>query len=197
MRERVGDAQGAGEADGGVARWDARAVDPLHRDAPAERLEQLGDEILGAPHGDGRDDDLERDRRVGQRLPLLRAPGHCRAERAHQRHRQEGRGGIRPIVYVAVEQPVAVAAPAHQADGVDVEDQRGLAAGVGRLGEEHGGATEGELDLVQALGMLGEEVAEVGSRLVGRGNGEKHRPVFWAMGRQQARTRGAIRLLPL
>jgi hypothetical protein len=54
---------------------------------------------------------------------------------------------------------------------VEVEDQRRLAAFRLGLREKHGSASEGQLDLMGAIGMLHQQKAEIGGRRVRDGDG--------------------------
>jgi len=90
---------------------------------PAQGLEQLAHQGLAAARGQGRDDGVQRDRRLGQLGPLARGSGHGRSQGAGQGHRQKGRGGVGAVIDVLVQQALAPALAAHQADGVDVQHQ--------------------------------------------------------------------------
>src|SRR5262249_42733817 len=66
------------------------------------------------------------------------------------------------------------AAAAHEADGIDLEHKSRLAT-LGRcFREEDESAAEGKLGLVQPLGMLHQQKAEIGRRLRGRGDRQEH-----------------------
>ena len=68
----------------------------------------------------------------------------------------------------------AVAAAAHQADRIDVEHQHRSAAARIRFGVEHPCDTEWQLERLHALGMLGQQVAEIRGRYVRGGKAEQH-----------------------
>jgi len=65
-------------------------------------------------------------------------------------------------------------APANKSDGIDL-DQQGSGAEVnGRIWIEHISLPKRELFCLETRRILVQQVAEVGSRLMGRGNREEH-----------------------
>jgi len=73
-----------------------------------------------------------------------------------------------------VQQPVGLTLAAHQADGVDVEDQSRFAALLGGLRIEQPDPAKIELGLVQPVRVLVQQKAKVGGWPVGCGDGEEH-----------------------
>ena len=81
-----------------------------------------------------------------------------------------------PVIHVLLQgETLAAGAPAaHEAHGVEVEQQGGGAALGGGFGVEYVGLAPGHLHALQARGVLVEQVAKVGGRLVGDSDGQEH-----------------------
>ena len=141
---------------------------------PAERRKETLQQIAVARRGQRRDDDLQRDRRRRELRPLARDAGHRRAERLVERDRKEGRRRIGTVVDILIATPFGAAATAHQSDRVEIEDQRCLAALRIGLREKHGSTSKGQLDFMGAIGMLHQQKAEIGGRLMRGGDGQIH-----------------------
>ena len=73
-----------------------------------------------------------------------------------------------------VEQAFGLTLAANQADRIDVEQQRRLAARRAGLGIEHPRRADIQRRFVQALGMLVQQISEVGRRLMRGRDGEEH-----------------------
>jgi hypothetical protein len=131
--------------------WTAPSVD---LDPVAQRPEQSLDEIGAPAHRQGRHQRGQRDRLLHQVRTLLAPPAQRRAQRLRDRHREERRGRVRPIVDVLIEQAPVLAAAPHEADWIDIEQEREGAALVGCLGIEHMRAAERQLQLVAANRVL-------------------------------------------
>ena len=103
-------------------------------------------------------------RRRRQFRAVLAAPAEGGAEDLGDRDAQERRRDVRAVVDVLVEQPPEAAAAADQADRVDVQQQGGGAAVVGRLGVEDVGLAERQVERLRPVRVLVQQVAEVGGR---------------------------------
>ena len=175
MRQGVGEPQGAGDGQRHIAGGRAgRRRQRCGRDLPAERREQPLHQLGATLRRQRADGDFERNGAVGERLALARGARHGGAKHPVERHAEQRRRGIRTIVDILVEQALGLAAPPHQLDRVDLEQQHRLAALGAGFRKQHIGPTEGVLGLVHASGMLHQEIAEIGRRLVGGGNRQKH-----------------------
>ena len=131
-------------------------------------------EFLAAAYRQRRDDGLQRNGAVGEFLPRVAYAGHRGPKCFVQGHREEGRRRIRSVVHILVEQALGAALSAHQTDRVNVEEQRCFAARLTGLRIEYPGLAEAQLDRVQPVGMLVQQKAEVGCRLMGARDGQKH-----------------------
>ena len=80
------------------------------------------------------------------------------------------------IVDVLGQEPVAPlrAPPANERHGVDVEQQRGRAPFFGDFGVEDVGLAETQVERLYPVGVLVQQISQVGRRLVGRGGREEH-----------------------
>nr|BFE54007.1 hypothetical protein GCM10017745_74340 [Saccharothrix mutabilis subsp. capreolus] len=166
--ERVGQQEGAGERDARVAR--VRAVtqrDRLDLDRPAQRREQPLDQGV-RQHGDP---DAQRDRRRGQLGARLAAPVHGRAEDGAERDGEQRAGHVRPVVDVLGER---AAGTSHQRHGVHFQQERDRALLLVGAGVEDVRGPRRGLELLRPVGVLVQEVPQVGGRLVGRGQGQQH-----------------------
>ena len=188
--EGVGEPDGAGQPEPDVARVAPlrdRLVerDRLGLDRPAERLEEPVRDVGATAARQHRDRDLERDGGVGELLARPAGAAARGAEHVGHRDAEQRRGGVRPVVDVLREAEVGrVARPRpRQSHGVDVEDERGRAALVGGLGVEDGDGAEGLGELLHPVGVLVEQVAQVGRRGVGGRDGEEHSGIVPESGR--------------
>ncbi len=142
--------------------------DRFGRHRPAERLEELTYELGTAPGRDRGHLDVQRAclvREFGLRPAL--AP-HRAAEHGAQRDREQRGGSVRAVVDVLRERRVrrtaaslALAAP-DERHRVDLQQQRGRAALGGRLGVEDVRGAVGRGEPLRVVGMLVQQVAEVG-----------------------------------
>jgi hypothetical protein len=158
------------------------------RDRPAERLEQAPDQVAAValtpqPHpGHGRG---ERKGLGGQLGAGLAAPAQGGAVHPVDRDAEERPGRVGPVADVLGQ---GVVTPARgEADRVDVQQQRGGAARLGRLRVEHVRVPEGQGEAPAALGVLVQQVPEVGGRSAGVRDGQQHGKLDPTVGmRQQA-----------
>ena len=146
----------------------------LGADLVAERLEQAAQQSLAAPAGNDGEPGDEGQGPIDQVWPVLastgeRRPEHPRDGDAHERGRDVG-----TVVHVGVQCPVAVAAAAHEADRIDVQQEGRRAAFGRRLRIEDVRLSERQLDLLHARRVLVQQESEVGGGLGGRCDGEKH-----------------------
>ena len=144
-------------------------VDRGRHHVVAERLEQAPHERFATTCGHGRQVRGQRDRL--RRQFGLRAL-HRGLEDGHERHRQQRRRHVRPVVDVVGERERPAPAP-RQADRVDLEDQRHRAAVLARLGIEHDGPPERQREGLHPLGVLVQQEPEIGRGPVGGGDGEQ------------------------
>jgi hypothetical protein len=144
-------------------------------DLVAERLEEPPEQLLAAAAGQSGDARGERQRRLGQRLAVPAAAVESAAEGLGDGDAEERRGDVGPIVDVLVEEGSAPRTPvAHQADRVDVEEQcRGAALAL-RLGVEDVRLAEGKLEALRAIGVLVQQVAEIGGGSLMASDGQEH-----------------------
>ena len=106
-------------------------------DRVAQRLEHRPQERLAAPHRQHVEPGLERDRRRRQLGPVLAAALEGRAEDLGDRHAQERRGDVGPVVDVLREQePWPAPLPRTMPTGSTSSSRQARAAVVGRLGVE-------------------------------------------------------------
>ncbi len=176
MPEQVADRLLPSERDRGDARpapvgsiLDGRL--PAAIDRVAERLERLADHPLAPGRMHGRERRLQGPGLLDPPDRLDRAPRQGRAEGLAQGDAQEAPGDVRPVGDV----PFGPQAPPGQGHGIDLDRQRrGAAIGPG-LGEEDPGHAEAQLALVEPVGMLAKQVAEVGRPLARGRDRQEHR----------------------
>jgi hypothetical protein len=183
MRQQVGEPHPARETDrqvptGAPGRELVIEGEGGRLDLVAEGLEQRPQHRLAASDRQHRHLDLERERGVGERRPLVAAPRHRRAEHLAHHDAQERRRHVGPVVHVAREGERLLPLPAstaHQPDRIDLDHHRRGAAPLPRFGEEHVSIAERERDRAHVLGVLVQQVPEVGRRGVAGGDREEHR----------------------
>jgi hypothetical protein len=174
--EQVAQPRGSGQSKRDITRSvgvDAR--DGIDVDGPAQGLEQRPNEHgAAAASRQRRDDDFQRDRLLGQFRPLARGSGHGGTQGPSHGDRQEGRRGVGAVVDVLVQQAVGATLAAHQRHGIDIQNQRRLAARLGHFRIEDVRLAERQLGLMGAAGVLVQQEAQVGRRLVGGRDGQIH-----------------------
>ena len=170
-----------------------RVADGL--DLVAQRLEDGPQEPLAAPHRQHVDPGRERDRRRRQLGPVLAAALEGRAEDLGDRHAQERRGGVGPVVDVLGQQEalVGVLAPDH-AHRVHVEQQAGRAALGADLGVVDVGLAEAQVERLEPVRVLVQQVAQVGCRSVGRRDRQQHP---WELREHDVPTFRLLQMTPL
>ena len=156
--------------EGGIQR------DRRGRDVVAEGLEEAMDHRLPARGWKHRDVRMQWDGGRRELGSVLAAAVHRGAVQLRDRHAQERRRHIRPIVHVLGEREPIGCPAAHQRDGIDFEQQGGRAALFGGLRIEDMRLAEGQRDRPQVAGVLVQQVPEVGCRLMRGLDREKHGP---------------------
>ena len=142
-------------------------------DLVAERLEDGAEEALAAAHRQGIEAGFQRDGLRRQFGPVLAAPVEGGAEHLGDGHAQERRRDIGTVVDVGSEGEGGGVA-ARQADGIDFQEQARRAALLGNLRVEDMGRAGGEVERLQAAGVLVQQIPQVGSGPVRGGQGEQH-----------------------
>jgi hypothetical protein len=176
--ERVGQADLAGQPQVQVRRraplgWLQGLAGGL--DGPAERLEDAFGQLRAALTAQRRYLDAERDPAFGELGLGVAATGQRGPEGLLEGHRQHAGSGVRAVVDVLGELPVARFRPAaDQGDGVDLEHQRGGAAPGGRLGIKDVRRTRRGLERLQPVGVLVQQVPEVRRGRPGGGDRQQH-----------------------
>jgi len=140
--------------------------------AIAERREEALQNLVATPAGERGDGRFKRQGLIHERRAILAVPGQRAAEDLGERHAEERGGDVRAIVDVLVRRR---AAPAHQPDRIDLQQERRRAARVGRLGIEDMRLTEGQAKALEAGRVLVQQVAEIGRGLVRGRNRQQHR----------------------
>ena len=144
-------------------------------DVVAERSEDVGEKPLAAAHRQSIKSGLERNRRCRQLGPILRAAVHRRAEDLGDGHAEERRRDIGTVVDVLIERPLSpLAGAANQSDRIDFEHQARGAAFGRRFRIEDVRLAEGQVERLESIGMLLQQVAEVGRRGMRRRQREQH-----------------------
>jgi len=146
-------------------------------DGVAQGLEQPAQQLRAVAAGYGRQRGLEWDRRLGQLGAVFAAAAQGRPEYVGDGDAEERRGDVRAVIDVLLQRepaPLLPASLAHQPDRIDVEEQGDRAALGGRLGVEDMRLPERRLERLQARGVLVQQVAEIGRRLMCGGDGELH-----------------------
>ncbi len=147
----------------------------LHR--PAQRLEQLLHELRAAPRGQHRHLDPQRHRLSWQLRTRSALPLHRAGEDGAQRHGQQRGRRVRTVVDVLPECRIrsattALALPAtDQGDRIDLQQQRRRAPlRVGLRVEDIRGSVR-RRELLGVVGMLVQQVSEIGRGTVGTAGG--------------------------
>ncbi len=149
----------------------------MRLDLPAERREQLARKAAAAATRQRGDADLERDRRVRERLVGLEGARHRRGEHPLHGRCQQGRGRVRAVVDVLTQGEVAgggAAGVARQLQGIDLKQQCRGAALLRRLRVEHVGRAYRQVEGLRAVGVLVQQKAQVRRGRVRGGDGEDH-----------------------
>ena len=168
--EQLGQPLLAGQGDVAVSAARSVCVWRIDRDFIAEGLEQFVHQRFAfAP--EGRELGGKRKGLPDQFRPLGATAAECAPEDPGNGHTEKGRADVRPIVDVVRQHR---AATAHQGDGVDVEQERGGAAFLGRLRIEHVRLAEGQLEHLRPRRVLVQQVAEVRRGAMRGGEGEQH-----------------------
>ncbi len=143
-------------------------------DRVAERFEQAAQD--GFTTAAGQDGQVEGEGQVlvGKVLAVLGAAGHGRAEDLAQGDAEEAGGDIGAVVDIGLQAESVLGVFAHQADGVDVDEQGGRAQVVAGFRVEDVGVAEFERGGVQLAGVLVQQEAKVGRGFMGGGNGQQH-----------------------
>jgi hypothetical protein len=152
-------------------------------DGVPQRLEDFVQEALAAAHGEGVEACLQRDRGGHEVGAVLALAVERRAEHLGDGDAEERRRDVGPVVDVGSQREALLAA--RQADGVDLQQQAGGAALLGGFGVEDVGRAESEVEGLEPVGALVEQVAEVGRRPVGGGDGQEHEQPSGLEGRTQ------------
>jgi hypothetical protein len=178
MREQIGQPRVAREGESDVAARAPRREPLVERqrldvDRVAERLEDPPRQLLAAAAWDRGQLGAQRDRGRGQVGALVAAAGQRGAECGEERDAQQRGRGVRPVVDV-LREPGVTAGPAHEADRVDVDQQRRGATVLGGVRIEHVRPSERQRQLLHAVGMLVQQMAEIGRRPVRGGERQQH-----------------------
>jgi hypothetical protein len=158
-------------------------------DGPAQRLEQRRRTAPAAQH---RHVDLQRDGLVRQPRAVLRLAAQGAAEDLGQGAGEQAGRGVRAVVDVLAQRErlrrgllLATAARGTEPLGVDVEQQRRGAPVLGRVREQDVGRAGGDVEGVHLVGVLDQQVTEIGRRPVGGRHGEQHWLMMAAPGNHQ------------
>ena len=111
---------------------------------------------------------------IGEFLPRVTDAGHRGPECLVQGNREKRGCGVGAVVHILIEQALRLALAPNQTNGVDIEDESCFATPIAGVGVEHPRFAEGLFDLVQAPGMLVQQISQIGRRLICGGNGQEH-----------------------
>ena len=122
--------------------------------------------------------DAERDAAVGELGLGVAAAGQRGPEGLLEGHREHAGGRVRAVVDVLGELAAArFGLAADQGDGIDLEQQRGGAAPGRRLGIEDVRRTRRGVERLQPVGVLVQQVPEVGRGRPGGGDRQQHQVI--------------------
>ena len=112
-----------------------------------------------------------------RKLRTILAPtAHRRAENPPHRDAQERVRSVGTVVHVLLQLAALTgrSPPANESDGIDLDQQSSGAEVNGRIGIEHISLPKRELFRLETRRILVQQIAEVGGRLMSRGNREEH-----------------------
>ncbi len=151
----------------------AAPIRPRHQgrlDAPSERLKQVVHKGFATARWQWDNAGFQRYRGIREVLPVPCRTRHRAAQHLGHRNRQQGRGGVGPIIDVLILQTVTRPAATNKAHRIYVQDQDRLAPVLGRNRIEEMRLAERQVGLVAAVWMLMEQIAQIGCRAVGGGD---------------------------
>ena len=145
-------------------------------DFVSQRLKQLFEYLLTASARYHSQSCCQRNLLIRQFRSPLAPARHSSSQCTAHRHAEERREYVRSVVHILIESAALVLSPfsAHQADRIDIEQNRRRAALRRRFRIEKMGLTERQLERMHPLRILVKQVSQVRRRLVRSRDGQQH-----------------------